>query len=324
MSKFNWREISQKLIANLNEREREIISRRFGFGGKERETLEAIGKDFGVCRERTRQIQEVALRKVRQNLPQYKEVFQFLDKYLESFGGLRKEENLISELGGENKNEVFFLLFLSSNLQRFPENEECFTFWFTKTSVVDLVKKEINSVIFQLEKEKRLLSLEELKSSIDKKILKEWLEVSKRIGKTKNGLYGLREWPEITPRGMKDKAYLVLKEIGKPLHFREIAKNIENANLHTVHNELIRDPRFVLVGRGIYALSEWGYTKGEVKEVILKILSKEKRPLTKEEIIERVLKQRIVKKATILMNLSNRKYFQRDAQGRYYLKTEIA
>jgi DNA-directed RNA polymerase delta subunit len=115
-----------------------------------------------------------------------------------------------------------------------------------------------------------------------------------------------------------------LKEIGKPLHFTEIAKFIEKANVHTVHNELIKDPKFVLIGRGIYALAEWGYEKGQVKDIILKIFKEEKRPLTKDEIVEKVLKQRMVKKSTILTNLSDKKYFLRDEEGRYYPKVEIA
>ena len=92
------------------------------------------------------------------------------------------------------------------------------------------------------------------------------------------------------------------------------------ALIQTVHNELIKDPRFVLVGRGIYALSEWGYYPGQVKDVILKVLKEKRRPLTKEEILEKVLSQRLVKENTILLNLSNKKYFLRNSQGKYWVK----
>jgi DNA-directed RNA polymerase delta subunit len=93
---------------------------------------------------------------------------------------------------------------------------------------------------------------------------------------------------------------------------------IEGANLRSVHNELIRDRRFVLIGRGIYALREWGYFPGEVKDIIFKFL-KEEGPLTKEEILERIKKQRMVKENTVLINLA--KYFERDEKGRYRIKT---
>jgi len=95
---------------------------------------------------------------------------------------------------------------------------------------------------------------------------------------------------------------------------------LEGSLVQTVHNELIKDSRFVLVGRGIYALEEWGYYPGQVKDVILRVLREERKPITKEEILEKVLEQRLVKENTILLNLSNKKYFERDVQGKYKVK----
>lgn len=324
MEKFSYLKIAQDLIAKLTEREKEVISRRFGFGNGKRETLESIGKNYGVCRERIRQIQEIALKKVKENLGAYKDVFVFFEEYFKKFGGARKEERIFQELAPKEKNEVFFLFSLWPNFHRFRENKDFFSFWANHPKGLEFLRKTIDSIIFQLKKAKSPLSIEQIESQYPKEVLEGFLEISKRIGKDKKGFYGLREWPEIFPRGVKDKAYLVLKEAGKPLHFSEIAKFIENANLHTVHNELIRDQRFVLVGRGIYALAEWGYEPGQVKDIIVKILAKEKRPLTKKEIVERVLRERFVKENTILMNLSDRKNFWRDEEGRYHLKTEIA
>jgi len=45
--------------------------------------------------------------------------------------------------------------------------------------------------------------------------------------------------------------------------------------------------------------------------------------MTKEEIINEVTRQRLVKKSTILMNLSNRRLFKRDENGRYFPVQEI-
>lgn len=324
MSKFEYQKIIQGLTKNLTEKEREVISRRFGFLGKERETLEAIGKSYGVCRERVRQIQDGALKKIQKNLENYKEIFDFFNNYLEKYGGLRKEETLLLELGGRETNEVFFLFTLWPKFYRFPENKDFFAFWANNDKASKFLNDLINSIILQLKEAKITLPAEKIISSVPKEALESALEISKKIGKDKKGFYGLIEWPEIKPKGIKDKAYVILKELGKPLHFTEIAKFIENANVHTVHNELIKDQRFVLIGRGIYALAEWGYEPGQVKDIIAKILMRENKPLTKEEIIERVLKQRLVKENTILMNLSNRKYFVRDEEGRYRLRTETA
>jgi DNA-directed RNA polymerase delta subunit len=132
------------------------------------------------------------------------------------------------------------------------------------------------------------------------------------------------DWTEISPKGTREKVYLVLKEHQKPLHFIEIAKTIDKFKLgkrkahpQTVHNELIKDERFILIGRGIYALSEWGYFQGTIKEVIESILEKNKKPMDKNQIIEEVLKIRKVKKTTIMINLNNKNYFKRE--GEFYL-----
>lgn len=91
----------------------------------------------------------------------------------------------------------------------------------------------------------------------------------------------------------------------------------KKAHTATTHNELIKDDRFVLVGRGLYALSEWGYMTGVVKDVIAEILEKEG-PLTKEEVVEKVLRERYVKNNTIVVNLQDSDLFDRDEEGRYF------
>ena len=337
---FNYPKICADLISDLKEREKEVISRRFALNGKTRETLESIGQDFGVSRERVRQIQKVAMEKIKPKLSQYQKVFQSFLEYFKKFGNLRKEENVLAELGkGKFQGEVYFLLTLQKpsgkdetksqrpHFQRLGENNDFYSSWTTDLKSFNLAKEIIDSLILQLQKIHRPLRFDELNSGVEphfeKEILLSFLEISKKIQKNPEGLYGLKDWPEINPRGIKDKAYLVFKKIGKPLHFTDIAKLIEGSHLPTVHNELIKDSRFVLVGRGIYALSEWGYTPGEVKEVIFKILNESQKPLKKEEILEKVLSQRLVKENTILLNLSNKKYFSRDSQGRYRPKSEV-
>ena len=56
------------VLETLNERETEIIGSRFGLNGKRILTLEEIGRNFGVSRERIRQIQNVALKKMQKAL----------------------------------------------------------------------------------------------------------------------------------------------------------------------------------------------------------------------------------------------------------------
>jgi DNA-directed RNA polymerase delta subunit len=116
-----------------------------------------------------------------------------------------------------------------------------------------------------------------------------------------------------------------MKKAAKPMHFREVSKEILNefgrkAHTATTHNELIRDERFVLVGRGVYALREWGHMGGVVREVIAQIIDNAKRAMKKEEIIEAVKKERVVKDNTILVNLQNPLYFKKNPDGTYVVK----
>ena len=143
---------------------------------------------------------------------------------------------------------------------------------------------------------------------------------------------GLIHWPEIKPRGVKDRAFLAFKKHGKPLHFTDVAKMIDKLEYNqpnkktyaqTVHNELIKDSRFVLVGRGTYALSEWGYTPGTIKDVIVKVLQTTNQPMHKDDVVKEVLAQRMVAKNTVLMNLNIKNNFDKDDKGNYFIrKTE--
>lgn len=322
---YNYVKICSEIIKDLSGKQKEIILRRFGLAdGKERETLESIGKDFEVCRERIRQIEEAGLEKIKKNLGRYQGIYDSFLKYFKKFGNLKKEALLLADLGGQRQNEVYFLMAISRSFRKVSQNKDFYSFWAIGQNAEQSAKKIVAAIYKRLEESGKPLLIKDLEiPSLSREALVSHLEISKKILKNNQGFYGLNDWPEINPRGVRDKAYLALRQTGKPLHFAEVAKLIEGSHLQTVHNELIKDSRFVLVGRGTYALMEWGYFPGEVKEVILKILKEAKKPLEKGEILSEVLKQRLVKENTILMNLSNKRYFFRDEQGRYKPKTEI-
>ncbi|RLC37957.1 hypothetical protein DRH27_03445 [Candidatus Falkowbacteria bacterium] len=159
------------------------------------------------------------------------------------------------------------------------------------------------------------------------KIIYSVLKTSKKINQNKFGHWGVHNWREIKPKTINDKIYLVLKNHGKPIHFAEIADMInkiefdaKKANAATVHNELILDNKYILVGRGLYGLKEWGYKSGTVAEVIEEILNNESEPITREEIINKVLEKRLVKKATIILALMNKDKFKKN-EGKYYINS---
>jgi len=337
--KPNYQKICQDLIEDLPQRQKDIIEQRFalstvasGEGGAERKTLEAIGQGYGITRERVRQIEEDGFSKIRPKLEKYQEVFQYFQDEMEKFGGLRKEDVLLNSLAGSKfQNQVFFLLTLGEKFQRFAENKIFHSLWaidqnsfiFAK-EVLDFISKRLLEINQPLSFANLLKEANFQFKSLTSQALKSYLEISKRIQPGIEGNYGLKDWPEINPRGVRDRAYLIFKKEKRPLHFAQVTQLINNSKfekisqppalIQTVHNELIKDSRFVLVGRGLYALGEWGYQPGVVKDVISMILQEEKKPLTKKEIIDRVLKQRMVKVNTVLLNLS---HFPKTANGKY-------
>jgi len=338
MSTPNYQTICQKLLTVLPQKQKEVIERRFGLVSNQRETLQKIGDDFGVTRERIRQIENEALAKLKKEKKGLKKVFEFFKKYLRELGGLKREDILLNDLGkSQFQNHVYFLLSLENEFQRFPETQELYTFWSLDKESFAQVKEIVKKFTQILEKEKAPLKEDQLfypliSEGKEPKVLSASLEIAKKIEKGPLGTIGLVDWPEIKPRGVKDKAYLALKKVGKPLHFREIVQfsNQLQENLSsnrpilvgTLHNELIRDERFVLVGRGIYALKEWGYVPGTVKDILVEILRKAERPLSREEILAEVQKQRYVKENTVLLNLADKNYFLKNAEGKYFLNDQ--
>jgi hypothetical protein len=319
---FDYAKICQNLIENVPPRTKEIISRRFGLKTDKKETLEAIGKDYGITRERVRQIEEDGFLKIEPKIGQFKRTFQYFTDQFKNFGDLKKEDILLQELGGRRfQPQIYFLLTLGPNFEKVGESDEFYSLWTINQNSLVLAKKVIDSFYNQLKKNNRPLGLKNynqpatLALSSNKQVLLTYLEISKKIQKGPEGLFGLKDWPEINPKGVKDKAYLAFKKTKRPLHFSQVAELIDKALPQTVHNELIRDERFILVGRGIYALREWGYEPGQVKDIIFKILKKTGKPLTKEEILKKVLQQRLVKENTVLLNLSNKKYFLKASRG---------
>lgn len=339
--KINYQKICSTLLKGLSERVTDVVVRRFGLKTGQNETLEAIGETYGITRERVRQIEREGLFKIRAKIGEYKEVLDFFSKALESFGGVKKESSFVFMLGKEkNRSQILFLLSLAKGISKYPEDKEYHGFWVKDEKFVALAKQVIGQAINYFNKEKKPVSFDEvfesLKSSVssilgkkvDRKIVESYIEISKVIQKNSEGNLGLKNWVEINPKGIKDRAYLVFKKVGKALHFSEVAKAIEShfsalnkkAHVATVHNELIKDPRFVLVGRGLYALKEWGYEPGVVRDIIAKVIKENSKPMDKNEIVEAVLKQRMVKENTVFLNLQNKNYFYKDSQGRYVVK----
>lgn len=321
---LNYQKTCQKLLGGLSARVREVIVRRFGLDGRKGETLEAIGKEYRITRERVRQIERDGLMKLRLEIKEYPMLVKPITDALALTGGLRSEEDLLKTVGGDKfQNHVYFVLNLGEQFVKFPESENYNSSWALKPESFYSAQKMITEFENDLKKKRQPVNLSGYQplAALSADVLMAYLAVSKKIKKGPSGMYGLKDWPEISPRGVRDKAYLALKKANEPLHFSEVAKRIgDGALAQTVHNELIKDNKFVLVGRGLYGLKEWGYEPGVVKDVIARVIKSAKKPLSKEEIVTLVTKQRFVKENTITFNLSNRRNFYRTSDGKYQIQ----
>lgn len=337
--------VASKALSLLKDRDRTILAKRFGLLGFSRKTLEAIGKEHSLTRERVRQIEKESIKFLRSKLNEHQlaEAIKVLSRIIADCGKIIREVELIktvsSQATEEEKSSILFLLNVAEELLEVKENDMVNAAWasvdynheFFK-NIIETAKqilksegKPIHETEF-IEKLKQTHMYNEYNLEVNDRLIKNYLDLTKEIEKNPFEEYGLSHWEEITPRDVGDKAYIVMKHHGKPEHYTVITEMINKhgfdkrtAHKETVHNELIKDSRFVLVGRGIYALTEWGYKKGVVSDVLIDILKKSKGPMAREEIVDEVMKKRFVKRNTVLVALSNKKLFSKVAKNKYDL-----
>lgn len=351
LADFNPHQNLLNILDALSEREQEIIKLRHGLDGYDKKTLEDIGKKYSVTRERIRQIENSSLKKINKNFNQtiLKEIENIANTTLSEHGGLMSEDMLIRELlalpgdNDVNRAAISFILnqLLSHRFYFVKESKNHYNYWKTPEASTDLFKDTVKGVRKVLDGHGEPITLEDLINKIaqaefyasnddlTEKVVINFITITKKLEANPYEEYGLVEWPNISPRRMNDKIYLVLKKTDKPMHFTEIADTINKMSFDhrkaypaTIHNELILDKKYVLVGRGIYALKEWGYKPGVVSDVIADILVENDRPMSKKEIIKEVLDKRMIKETTITLALMNRDRFVKDEKGRYSLKNE--
>jgi hypothetical protein len=334
---FKPKQVTKRILSDLPKRAYEVVVNRFGLtSDAEGKTLEAIGAKYGITRERVRQIENSALALIRksQAFKDHKTIFEELKKLMHTLGTIVSEQDFLNHISKDKltQNHINLYLSLSDEFTKHKEDDHFKTRWSVDGVVSEHIHKSLKNLYSSLS-DNELVSendlvgrfLDEVKTlSLEYKneeIAKRWLSISKTISKNPLGEWGKASSSSIKTRGVKDYAFLMMRKHGSPMHFREVAKAVsatfgKNCHTATCHNELIKDPRFVLVGRGIYALSEWGYKSGVVREVIKELLAKNG-PMSKEDIIDQVMKERYLKKNTILVNLQNSKYFKKNKQGLY-------
>ncbi|MEI7497880.1 MAG: sigma factor-like helix-turn-helix DNA-binding protein [Candidatus Falkowbacteria bacterium] len=377
-------EITEALFAYLNEREQDVLRRRFGLQGTEKETLENIGSAHKLTRERIRQIETTGVKKLRQlqdietHISRLRRV---INQLMEEHGGIMEKQYLLDNLvnfsaGGfsakneeilKHKNHLEFLIsrLLHDHFEEVNNSKHFREAFKLKFQILDHLEELATELVAKIKEAKQLFKTEEIIEEIKQlasykanqskfdlhynldisnilksdhfleksdlvnqnKAIYAVLRASKHVQQNKFGNWGLADWREVKPKTINDKIYLILKNEGKPLHFVDIADQINKisfdgkpANAATVHNELILDDKYVLVGRGLYSLKEWGYKRGTVADVIKEILSQSGQGLTRDQIIDRVLAQRVVKKATIILALMDKNIFRREGE-KYFVNS---
>lgn len=339
---LNTEQFVQDILTTIDrDREREIISRRFGLFDR-KETLEQIGELLGITRERVRQLEKAVIARLKHQaeqgqLPHVIEIEQAILGQLTAMGNLARVSDLSAVLTSENsktdQSRVAFLATLCPKLTAIEENDHYFQA-IAITSVYDTKKSKdlITTIIAVIKKAGEPMNIESVADEVpgaDGPDGARALASASKSLATLNDQWGLIKWPMVNPKNIRDKIYVILKTNGQHMHFNEIADAIKDSEFkrkdvttQAIHNELIKDKRFVLIGRGIYALKEWGYQKGTVADIITEVLRDAGEPLHRDEIVKRVLKSRFVKETTILLNLQGKNQFKRVAKATYEL-TEV-
>jgi hypothetical protein len=327
----------KEILATIDhEREREIITRRFGLYDR-RETLEQIGELLGITRERVRQLEKAILIRIRMaaengKIPSILAIEKLFIRHLTDLGRTARVQDLADNILGKASDQrerahVAFIAELAPNLTVINENDN----YNHSVSIREYgdekkIRGEVDAIVEVIKKHGEPLTIEQLHEKLayeHPNYVRGLASVSKLLAHLKD-TWGLLKWPTVNPKNIRDKIFVVLMENEKPMHFSEISDSIKDSSFkrkdvttQAIHNELIKDSRFVLIGRGIYALSSWGFSRGTVSDIIADVLKNSPEPLHRDEIVKRVLASRQVKETTILLNLQSKPQFKRVAKATY-------
>jgi hypothetical protein len=335
---MSTKQLVNDVLATIErEREQEIVAKRFGLFDR-KETLEQIGESLGITRERVRQLEKSVVSRLKQSAEQGKlpNISNFESKVIDQLskvGRIAKTSALtnmlVNSTDREEQSRVTFLAELSPNLVMIPEDDYYYPSIADKAAFDEkTIKTNVEHIIGAITKfgePKPIAAITKSVGTLDDQQTQALAGISKQLASL-NDHWGLIKWPMVNPKNIRDKIYVILKENGKHMHFNEISAAIKDSDFkrkdvttQAIHNELIKDKRFVLIGRGIYALKEWGYQKGTVADIIAEVLKEASEPLHRDEIVKRVLKSRFVKETTILLNLQGKPQFKRVAKATYEL-----
>ncbi len=347
-------EFIKKALILLPERAKEVLEKRFDLGGTGRKTLEETGEAFKITRERVRQIEKAAIDKIKAvNSGDIDEIGRIFVGIINQFGGIMERDFFLTKAleyfdknipkekrNKQEKQNIVLVLRMTSGIKQGGDDGKLKEYLYINNEAVNSAETVIAECEKIFAKEGHAMAGNEIFAkamreesltgkNISEEIFYSFLHLPLSIARNTFFEWGLSEWSSISPKSVKDKSYLIMKHQKKPLHFKEIAaligqswKKKKPVLAETVHNELIKNRQFVLIGRGIYALAEWGYERGAVRDIIKSVLAKSSKPMSREDVTKEVMLQRLVKPGTIALNLKDENDFEKTSEGLYKLKVK--
>ncbi|MEK7137818.1 MAG: sigma factor-like helix-turn-helix DNA-binding protein, partial [Patescibacteria group bacterium] len=227
---LNLQEMVSDLFLVLSEKEREVIKRRFSLTGQSRQTLEKIGKHFNVTRERIRQIESIALGKLRRTVgtTRLDEVNKMAKGILRANGGVMLEEALIGSVlkrlphATSLDGAVLKLsLTVDGELDHVGRSGTLKPFWRFATITLKDVQAVVEGVVRILKRRSTCMPASEVVSAVQAlnlfgekqpsaELILSCLTVDNRLKEIEEG-WGLTEWRFVRPRSIRDKVEIILK-----------------------------------------------------------------------------------------------------------------
>lgn len=343
---INFKELMQRLLGLLTEKEQNILERRFSLGKHKRETLDKIGQSYAITRERVRQIESVAIKKLARISmdPAMRLVHDLAEHIIAQNGDIYLETLLVESLSETLKgsaaidqNSVKLALKVSKKFILQDKNTHFRPCWRLAAVPLRTLQDVDKAIHTTLKKQQdNVLTATEIAERIDHvpdatpERVASLLEIDTRFIRVAGG-WGLASCRLINPKSIKDRILVTLRHNNQEaMHFRDIITHVledfagqKQVTPQAIHNELIRHEEFVLVGRGQYGLKEWGMVEGTVCDVIKAVLEENDGPLKRQDIIQRVLAKRDIRVGTISLNLQKYPFFERVGRAIYTYNAEL-
>jgi len=347
--------LADQLIAQLfdkcgNDKAKDIIKRRYGLVNGERQTLEEIGEHYKVTRERIRQIQVKALKRMRHPTSlAVKPLINLIEVVIFQNGGLLSAEEadriIPKALGGisEDGSSVLDLVCDLRGIQSCKIGDipiyspllNGVSLCKLSEKIIVLIKKEslgidVSSIVRQI---KLFGKITDERFNPQDFVLK-YCKTDPRIEEI--GLASaeveviFRHYTSgFAKKGWVDLMVRVLEEEQMPLHFTEITNKVNDLMSNTrrqldvrrAHSVLIESEAFAHSGiHGTYGLTSWGLRKDTTPELVEECLRKAGFPLHWKQIYNYVSKYKDSKQESITSVLETNRMFKKIESGIYGLR----